>query len=185
MSLEHKNAAGTFPDLQHLETALSQLKADNFPMHNVSVVAQHGDSGDATLNPSEPTVQSEAQFARHRTIERIEHGALDAGGWGGIVGILAAELVTLAVPGVGSLVLAAEAASVGLATGTFYGAVAGAILGGAIGTNISDEQIKRYRERLAQGEYLIVIKGTDDEIHQAETVLKPQGIQDWIIFDTL
>ncbi|MEH2422807.1 MAG: hypothetical protein V7K48_18395 [Nostoc sp.] len=185
MAVEHKNAAGTFPDRQHLETALSQLKAASFPMHNVCVVAQHGDSNEATLNPSEPTVQSEAQFARHRTIERIEHGALDAGGWGGVVGILGAELVTLAVPGVGSIVLAAEAASVGLATGTFYGAVAGAILGGAIGTNISDKQIKRYRERLAQGEYLIVIKGTNDEIHQAETVLKTQGVQDWIIFDTL
>ncbi|MEH2182279.1 hypothetical protein [Nostoc sp.] len=66
-----------------------------------------------------------------------------------------------------------------------HGAVAGAILGGAIGTNISDKQIKRYRERLAQGEYLIVIKGTDDEIHQAEAVLKPQGVQDWITFDSL
>lgn len=85
----------------------------------------------------------------------------------------------------GSIVLAAEAASVGLATGTFYGAVAGAILGGALGTNISDKQIKRYRERLAQGEYLIVIKGTDDEIHQAEAALKPQGVQDWITFDSL
>ncbi|MEH2408079.1 MAG: DUF1269 domain-containing protein, partial [Nostoc sp.] len=95
------------------------------------------------------------------------------------------ELVTLAVPGVGSLVLATEAASVGLATGTFYGAVAGAILGAAIGTDISDEQVKRYREQLAQGQYLIVIEGTNDELRQAETVLKPQGIQDWIIFDTL
>ena len=187
MAVEHKNAAGTFPDRQHIETALSQLKAANFPMHNVSVVAQHGDgdSNEATLNPSEPTVQSEAQFARHRTIERIEHGALDAGGWGGIVGVLGSELVTLAVPGVGSIILAAEAASVGLATGTFYGAVAGAILGGAIGTNISDEQIRHYRERLAQGEYLIVIKGTNDEIHQAETVLKPQAVQNWVTFDSL
>ena len=185
MAVEHKNAAGTFPDRPHLETALSQLKAVNFPMPNVSVVAQHGDSSEATLNPLEPTIQSEAQFARDRTIERLEHGALDAGGWGGVVGILGAELVTLAVPGVGSLVLAAEAASVGLATGTFYGAVAGAILGGAMGTNISDKQIECYRERLAQGEYLIVIKGTNDEIYQAETVLKTQGVQDWIIFDTL
>ncbi|MEH2390981.1 MAG: hypothetical protein V7K21_04670 [Nostoc sp.] len=78
--------AGTFLDRQHIETALSQLKAANFSMHNVSVVAQHGDSNEATLKPLEPMVQSEAQFARHRLIERIEHGALDAGSWGGIVG---------------------------------------------------------------------------------------------------
>lgn len=52
MAVEHKNAAGTFPDRQHIETALSQLKAANFPMHNVSVVAQQGDSNEATLKPN-------------------------------------------------------------------------------------------------------------------------------------
>lgn len=39
-----------------------------------------------------------------------------------------------------------------------------------------DEQVKRYRERLAQGEYLIVIEGTNDEIYQAETILKTQNV---------
>lgn len=63
--------------------------------------------------------------------------------------------------------------------------MAGAILGAAIGTNISDEQMKRYRERSAQGHYLIVIEGTNNEIYQAETILKTQGVRDWIIFDTL
>lgn len=129
-------------------------------------------------------IQSEAQFARHRTIERLEHGALDAGSWGSIVGVLGAGLVTLAVPGVGSIALAG-AASLGLVTGAFYGGVAGAILGAAIGTNLPDEQVKRYRERLAQGEYLIVIEGTNDEIHQAETILRTQNVQNWMIFDTL
>lgn len=79
MALEHKNAAGMFPDRQHIESALNQLKAVDFPINKVSVVAQHVNSDDATLNPSEPMVQSEAQFARHRTIERLDHGALDAG----------------------------------------------------------------------------------------------------------
>ncbi|MEH2409507.1 hypothetical protein [Nostoc sp.] len=79
----------------------------------------------------------------------------------------------------------ARTASVGLATGAFYGAVAGGLLKAVIGTNIPDEQVKLYSERLAQGQYLIVLEGTNDELQQAQTVLKTQGIQDWIIFDTL
>ncbi|MEH2182273.1 hypothetical protein [Nostoc sp.] len=55
----------------------------------------------------------------------------------------------------------------------------------AIRASISDEQAKRYGERLAQGQYLIVVEGTANELHQAETVLSTQGIQDWSIFDTL
>ena len=186
MALEHKNAAGIFPDRQHTESALDQLKAADFPMNKVSVVAQHVNSEDVTLKATEATVQSEAKFARDRTIERIEHGALDAGSWGSIIGFLGGGLVTLAIPGISSIVLAgARAASVGLATGAFYGAVAGGLLGAAIGTNIPDEQVKLYNERLAQGQYLIVLEGTNDELQQAETVLKTQGIQDWIIFDSL
>lgn len=184
MALEHKNAAGMFPDRQHIESTLNQLKTADFPINKASVVAQHVNLGNATLNPSEPMVQSEAQFARHRTIKRLEYGALDAGIWGSIVGVLGAGLVALAVLGVGLIALAG-AALLMLATGAFYEGVAGAILGAAIGTNLPDEQVKRYRERLAQGEYLVVIEGANDEIDQAETVLKTQNVQNWMIFDTL
>ena len=186
MALEHKNAAGTFPDRQHTESALEQLKAADFPLHNVSVVAQHADSNADSLTP-EVTVQSEVQLARHRTIERIEHGAFDAGSWGSIVGFLGGGLVTLAVPGVSSIVLAGARASalIGLATGAFYGGVAGGLLGAAIGTDISEEQVKHYSKQLAQGHDLLVLKGTDAELQQAETILKTQGIQSWLVFDTL
>jgi hypothetical protein len=44
MEIEHKNALGLFPDLQHTESALDQLKAAGFPMSNVSVVVQDLDS---------------------------------------------------------------------------------------------------------------------------------------------
>lgn len=178
MALEHKNAVGMFPDRLHTESALSHLKAADFPMNKVSIVAQHITSADATLNITEPTVQTEAQFVRHRTMERIENGALDGASWGSIIGFLGAGLVTLAIPGIGSIVLAGNrAAAIGLTAGAFYGAVSGGLLGSAIGTNISDEQARHYRKRLAQGQYLIVIEGTDNELRQAETVLSAQGIQ--------
>lgn len=180
MALEHKNAVGMFPTRQHTESALSQLKATGFPMKNVSVVVEHLNLGDATLGKFTPIVQTENQFARHRTIEGIEHGALDAGVWGSIGGGLIAGLTTLALPEVGGVILL-----VGMATGAFYGAVSGGLLGGAIGVGISDQQAKYYDDHLTQGSYLVVIKGTDQEINQAESVLKIAKIQDWLIFNTL
>jgi hypothetical protein len=121
MALEHNNALGMFPDLQQIELALSQLKATGFPMNDVSVVVEHLNSGDATLGKlMEQIVQSEDQFTRDRMIERIEHGALDAGALGSMVGGLVAGLTTLAFPaGSGAVLL------VGMATGAFYRAVLG------------------------------------------------------------
>ena len=167
------NAVGAFPDRPHTELALEQLKAADFPMNKVSVVVQHLNSEDAMLNTTEPTVQTEVQFVRHRTIKRIEHGVLDGAVLGGISGFLVAGLVTLAVPGIGSIVLAGARAIalVGLGGGAYYGTVAGVLITAALGASISDEQAKRYGERLAQGQYLIVVEGTANELHQAETVL--------------
>lgn len=180
MGLEHTNALGMFPDLQHLKSALSQLKATGFPMNNVSVVVEHLNSEDTTLAKlTEPIAQPENKFARDRTIERIEHGALGAGALGSVVGGLIAGLTTLTFSAGGAVLL------VGMATGAFYGAVSGGLLGGAIGVSISEQQVKHYSDLLTQGYYLVAIEGNNNEIDRAESVLKTANIQDWMIFTTI
>jgi hypothetical protein len=178
MALEHKNGLGLFPNRQQTESALSQLKAIGFPIDSVSVVVDHPKSEDAGLEDlTEASVQSEEDFSTHRAIDRFEHGALVSGALGTVSGgIIAAGLIALS-GGAGLLV--------GMAAGAFYGAVSGGLIGSAIGAGISDEQEKHYHDQLMKGYYLIVIQGTDDEISQAESVLKRKNIQDWIIFDTL
>jgi hypothetical protein len=88
MNIEHKNAVGTFPNFQAIESALSQLKATGFHMNNVSVVAQHLNSASDTLArfsyrkatpTTDATIQSKEEFTWGNTVERIEHGAVDAG----------------------------------------------------------------------------------------------------------
>jgi outer membrane lipoprotein SlyB len=171
---------GLFPDRQHTESTLSQLKAAGFPMSDVSVVVQDLNSEDATLkNLAEPIVQSEDRFVRQRTIEHIEHGALDAGVLGSIGGGLIAGFTLLTLPGSGGFTLL-----MAMAAGAYYGAVSGVLLGAAFG-GVSDEQEQHYNDRLKQGCYLVVIKGTDPEISQAEAVLKTANIQDWMIVHTL
>jgi hypothetical protein len=53
-----------------------------------------------------------------------------------------------------------------------------------IGNGVSQEQAKAYSDRLSKGDYLVMIDGTDDEIHRAESVLVAQGIQDWRVYST-
>jgi outer membrane lipoprotein SlyB len=181
MSIEHKNAVGTFPSFQEIESALRQLKATGFHMNNVSVVAEHLNSASDTLGRStDATIQSEDEFTWGSTVERIEHGAVDAGAIGSVVGGVVAGLTTLAFSAFsGAIVL------VGITAGAFYGAVSGSILGGGIGFDITEKQAKYYSDLLAQGHYLTIVKGTDDEISQAESVLKNINIRDWMIFNTL
>jgi hypothetical protein len=52
-----------------------------------------------------------------------------------------------------------------------------------IDNEITADRIKPYLERLAEGQYLVVVKGTDAEIDRAGTVLQASGIQDWKIFE--
>jgi hypothetical protein len=184
MDLEHNNALGIFPDLQHTELALSQLKASGFPMDKVSVVVEHLKPEDSTLGElTEPMEQSKDQFSRDRTFKRIEIGAIEAGALGGVVGGLVAGISTLALPVVGSV--GSAVLLVGMATGVFYGSVSGALLGGAIGNNITQQQAQHYSDLLMQGNYLVAIAGTKEEINQAESILKSANIQDWMIFATL
>ena len=175
-----KNAVGTFADLHQIESALEQLKSAGVQMNNVSVVVPQSHSEDPQLKKSTASVESEHEFTGDKPIERVEKRAAKAGAVGTVVGGVVAALTTLAFPAFsGAVVL------VGMATGAFYGAVSGGILGGESSLDISETQAKHYEELLAQGHYLLTVKGTDDEINRSESVLKTANIQDWMIFSTL
>ena len=181
MMLIHKNALGTFADIHQIESALEQLKSAGVQMNNVSVIVPQSNSDDPQLEKSTaPTVESEHEFRGDKPVDRIEQRAAKAGAVGTVVGGVVAALTTLAFPAFsGAVVL------VGMATGAFYGAVSGGILGGESGLEISETQAKHYEDLLAQGHYLLTVRGTDDEIDRSESVLKTANIQDWMIFNTL
>jgi hypothetical protein len=178
---KHKNALGTFADLHQIELVLEQLKSAGVNMSNVSVVVPQSNSADPQLGKlTEPTVKSEHEFSGDRPVEQIGQEAAKAGAVGTVVGGVVAALTTLAFPAFsGAVVL------VGMATGAFYGAVSGGVLGGEGGLEISETQAKHYEELLAQGHYVLTVKGSDDEIDRSESVLKAANIQDWLIFNTL
>jgi outer membrane lipoprotein SlyB len=175
--LKHKNAIGTFSDLHQIESAIEQLKSAGIPVSNISVVVPQSDSEDPQLEKlTEPAVQSQSEF----TGDRPTQVAAKAGAVGTVVGGVVAGLTALAFPAFsGAVVL------VGMATGAFYGAVSGGVLGGEGGLEISATEAQLYDDRLAQGHYLLIVKGSDTEVAHAESMLKTANIQDWMVFNTL
>ena len=143
-----------------VESVLEQLNSAGIPMGNVSVVVPQSSSEDPNLKAlTEPIIHSEQEFTGDRPVQQIGQEAAKAGAAGTVVGGVVAALTTLAFPAFsGAVVL------LGMATGAFYGAISGGLLGREGGVEISETQAKHYEELLAQGHYVLTVKGSDDEI---------------------
>jgi hypothetical protein len=172
----HRRSVGVFPRRQDAEAALHELKNSGFPMDRVSVIAQDSDSNIAGAEVKE-NVGNLAD-------EGASLGAVSGGALGGLTGLLVG-LGTLAIPGIGPVMLAGATATA-LATtlaGGAIGAAAGSLLGGLIGLGIPEEEAKSYNSRVEKGHYLIIVDGSDAEISQAEMILMRKGIEDYAVYE--
>ncbi|EAW37462.1 general stress protein [Lyngbya sp. PCC 8106] len=175
----NKRAVGTFPNRRDAEKALHKLRDSDFPMDRVSIIAQDSEAPDRI---GETEVHDQHQG--NKADDGAKTGALTGGALGGLTGLLVG-LGALAIPGIGPIMLAGAAATTiaTTAAGGAIGAAAGGLIGSLIGLGIPEEHARTYNERVSKGHYLVMIDGTDDEIQNAETVLRRQGIQDWGVFD--
>ncbi|MEA5551155.1 signal transduction histidine kinase LytS [Anabaena cylindrica UHCC 0172] len=169
---EHKRAIGTFANRQQTETAMYELRNSSFPMDKVSVLAKNTDF-------SVPVVESEDGSGNN-----AEEGTIIGGTTGTILGGLGGLLVglqALIIPGVGPFLAAGTIAAT--LAGAGLGAAAGGLIGTLTGLGIPDEQAKDYSERVSQGQYLVIIEGSEEEIKRAASILSNQGIREWRIHD--
>jgi hypothetical protein len=176
----NKRAIGVFSHPQDAETALMELRDSGFPMNQVSLIAK--DRGDHL--PGVNTGASTNVAAQTKADEGAKAGAATGGVLGGLGGLLVG-LGALAIPGVGP-VIAAGAVATALATtvaGGAIGAAAGGLTGGLIGLGIPENRARLYSDRFNRGDYLVMVDGTDEQIHRAEAILKRRGIADFDIFD--
>lgn len=93
---------------------------------------------------------------------------------------LAGGIAALLIPGIGLPLVAGSVLTVLLGSGAVAGI--GGLIGALEGWYIPEKQAKLYSERVSQGDYLVIIEGTESEIHQAEKILSRWGIQEWQIF---
>ncbi|HBL12838.1 MAG TPA: histidine kinase [Cyanobacteria bacterium UBA11162] len=179
MALErHRRAVGVFPNRRDAELALTELRDANFPMDKVSVIAQDKD------HPDHIAGANVRDRADNKADEGAKTGAIAGGTLGGLTGLLVG-LGSLALPGIGPIMLAGATATAIATTlaGGAIGAAAGSLLGALIGLGIPEERAKVYNERVSRGEYLVIVEGTEEYIRRAETILRNRGIQEWGIYD--
>lgn len=172
-----KCAIGSFPNHQDAQSAVQRLKDANVPVNKISVIAQDADQNDAIVN-------SEKQFIRRKTIAGLMKVGLTVGVFGGILGLFLG-VGTLALPIMNGATSGGSTAIAASVTGGFYGVVAGGIIGAALGNGIARRQARAFRDRLAQGSYVVIVEGSADAIRQVESVLNEQGVAGWNIYNTV
>lgn len=178
MSSRHKRVVGTFASRSDVEMALKELKNANYPMDKVSVIAR-----DADREPDIAGVDVK-KSTDNKADEGAVAGAVTGGTLGGLTGLLVG-LGALAIPGIGPIVLAGAEATA-LATtlaGGAIGAAAGSLVGALIGLGIPEDRARVYDQRVAQGDYLVMVSGTEEEIRQAEMMLNRRNIQEMGVYD--
>ncbi len=175
----HKRAVGVFSTRHETEQALGELRTSGFDMNKVSVIAKDADSkGDIAGIDVKDSADNKAD-------EGATKGALTGGTLGGLTGLLVG-LGLVAIPGIGPIMLAGASATAIATTlaGTALGAAAGGLIGALVGLGIPEEQAKVYSDRVARGDYLVLVDGTEAELAKAETILSRGGIQHWSMYDS-
>ncbi len=169
---------GVFANRRDAESALSYQRDSGFPMDKVSVIAKDADHNDQ-LGGADMSDR-----VGNKADEGAKAGAVTGTALGGLGGLLVG-LGTLAIPGIGPILLGGAGATA-LATtlaGAGIGAAAGGLVGALAGLGIPEERARVYNDRVSRGEYLVMVDGTQDDIHHAQGIYSNQGIQDWGIYD--
>ena len=179
MDMKHeRRAVGIFPNRFEVENALLEIQSSGFSMDNVSVVGRNADAEDRVAGVEiQKSIDNKAD-------EGAVTGAVTGGALGGVTGLLVG-LGTLAIPGVGPVVLAGAAATA-LATtlaGTAIGAGGASLLGALIGLGIPDNEAKAYGDLLEQGYYLIIVDGSETQVLGAGEILNRKGVRQWQVYD--
>lgn len=180
--ISNKRAVGVFSSHQQAENALSELRDNGFAMNQVSVIAKDNEH----LNQSHRIGETRIREISETT--HVDEGAktgVEAGGAvGGLTGLLIG-LGTLAIPGVGPIMLAGAAATAIATTlaGGVIGAAVGGLIGGLVGLGIPEHRAQVYHDYVVDGNYLVIVDGTEAEILRAETILKSRGVREWEVYN--
>ncbi|MEO0014126.1 MAG: hypothetical protein RLZZ535_2515 [Cyanobacteriota bacterium] len=107
-------------------------------------------------------------------------GAIKGAIAGGLLALVGGLSVML-IPGVG-IPLAAESLLTVLA-GSGASTAVGGFVGGMRGWFLPDEAANIYRDRVFKGNYLIIVKGSQDELNRARLLLANWQIREWRVYD--
>ncbi|MEH2392456.1 MAG: general stress protein [Nostoc sp.] len=169
MTLENeRRTIGVFAKCCDAQLALQELKASNFPMHNVSVIARNAEeqSDIAGVEVKERTGNISSKDAAR---------AVTGSALSGFTG-LSVGLALWVIPGIGRVILAGAEATAIATT------LASGLPGILLSLGIPKEQAQGYSDLVCKGYYLVIVTGIDIEIRLAKRIFNRCDIQQWGVY---
>jgi hypothetical protein len=171
---QQKRAVGVFSSRHDAENALNELRTSGFSMDRVSVLAKNAEQGE-NIGGAEVSDRGDTEAKEGAGIGAVAGTIL--GGLGGLL----VGLEALIIPGVGPFLAAGTLATT--LAGAGLGAATGALVGALTGLGIPEEDARAYSKRVSEGDYLVMVEGTEDDIRRAGSILQNRGIQSWKVYD--
>jgi hypothetical protein len=173
---QHRQVIGLFSEREVAGQALDCLVLSGFPIAQAFLVGQNWTTSERhdTDYPANLLELPASNFgAITGSVTGLKKGLVLGNLIGGSSGLLLG-LGLLALPGVGQVVLSSAIAFTLLSGG--MGTVAGGLMGALIGLGLTSEQAKKYGQQVANGNILLLVEGTIQEIDRAQALLKKSTI---------
>ncbi|MBN3962387.1 general stress protein [Nostoc sp. NMS8] len=170
MTLEkERRTVGVFAGYSDAQLVLQELKAANYPMQKVSVVAR---------NTEEQSDIAGVEIREHTSNTSSEDaaGAVTGSALNGLTGLLVG-LVLLVIPGIGPVIL------IGAEVTAIATTLAGGLPALFISLGISEKPAQGYSDLVCKGYYLVIVTGIDIEIRIAKRIFNRRDIQQWGIYE--
>ncbi|MEH2208128.1 MAG: hypothetical protein V7K53_29325 [Nostoc sp.] len=170
MTLEkERRTIGVFAGYSDAQLVLKELKASNFPMDKVSVIARNTEeqSDIAGVEIIENTGNTSSEDAA---------GAVASNALGGLTE-LSVSLALLVIPGIGPVILGGAEVTAIATT------LAGGLPGLFLSLGITEKQAQGYSDLVCKGYYLVIVTGIDIEIRLAKRIFNRRDIQQWGVFE--
>lgn len=155
---------GVFDQDTTVRNAIHALKEAEIGEEHISLAGPAG-----KIKPLEDEVQG-----FHTTSHRLKEGA-KWGGWiGGVAGIVGGAATFVILPPVGAVF------AVGTLAAMVAGAIEGAVVGAGLGIfatalaslGIKEPEAKDLEQRIAQGQFLVIVKGPAEVVMKADDILR-------------
>lgn len=156
-----QSAIAVYDSKSKAAEAVYALQQGNFPLDRVSIITQN----------------LESKKKVHRYVgnagDGAKVGALAGVFFGWVFGVIAGAAL-IWVPGVGPMLVFEHLASTAL-LGGIEGVVAGAAGGGLLGALVdwvlSKKSVLKYKEKLKNGKYLVIVHGSVEELARDQNIL--------------
>ena len=175
---QYQRAVGVFKNRADAEATVRDLDAAGVSMERVSVIARDADEVGGV-----GTGVDDTKAVGNHADDGATAGAVTGGALGGLGGLLVG-LGALAIPGIGPVMLAGAGATAiaTTLTGGAIGAAAGGLAGALVGLGIPEERARVYNDRIAAGDYLVMVNSVDADIVPTRAIMARHNVEEFEIY---